>query len=96
MQLANLQNEPTIVDIISLDNGLVFSKTVKGEISLSETLNLKGANNGCYILYVHGVDASVVQFFSIKNGTELKLGELQRLDRPALVPDEGFSSVSTN
>ncbi len=93
LHLANLQNEPTSIEIISLDNGHLFSKTVKNEIGLSETLNLKGANNGYYILYVHGVDASVVQFFRIKDGNELTLGELQRLDRPVAVPDEGFSSV---
>lgn len=96
MLLANLQNEPTLIEVISIDRGLVFSKTVENEIGLSETLNLKGTNNGYYILYVHGIDASVVQFFSIKDGTELKLGELQRLDRPVAVPGEGFSSVSTN
>ncbi len=93
VQLANLLNEPTRLDIVSINHGTVYSKIIWNENGFHEIMNMVGAENGDYFLYVYAADATLVQFFKIVKSAELKLGALQRLERPVYlaVPDEGIS-----
>ncbi len=86
LQLANLQKQPTAVRINSLGGGSLFDEKVCGEIGYAKSINLTGAQNGQYFIAIRAGDATVVQFFSIKNN-ELTFGGSQRLERPAIVAE---------
>ena len=85
VQLANLQGRPAEVSIVTVGYGSVYSKTVKGQIGYAHPINLEGITSGDYFLYVRSGDATVVQFFTIKNN-ELTLKGIQRLERPRYTP----------
>ena len=82
VRMANLRKQPASIELVSLDKGAVFSKTVTNEDGYAIMIDLVGASNGSYFLYLHAADATVVQFLSITNNNDIMLGEIQRLERP--------------
>ncbi len=95
MQLANLQKQPTSINITALGAGIVFSQTVDKEVGFAESLNLEGFANGYYLLNVKAGDATVMQFFSIST-KKLALGETQRLERPMGKIPVSKKSIASN
>ncbi len=84
VRLANLRQRPSMLRIVNLGVGIAFMKDIEAENGYYGELNLKGTSDGNYFLYINAYDATVVQFFTIKEGKHLALGEQQRLDRPTI------------
>ncbi len=86
LRLANLQEQPATIRIVTLGEGSIYSKVVENENGFVRTLDLTGADNGGYCLYIHTVEATVMQFFTVTGENDVVLGELQRLESGQAVP----------
>lgn len=81
VQLANLQNRPVSIQVVTMGYEQLFSNTISGNNGFAKSFNMSNASEGDYFVHVKAFDATVVQFFKVV-GNQLMLGNRQRLGRP--------------
>lgn len=63
LQLANLQEQETLIRLNVLGDGIAFQQRVSREQAVAENIHLEGMYSGVYFLHLKIGNASVIQFF---------------------------------
>lgn len=80
LQLANLQEQPTLVQLNTLGESIAYRQSIRGEQAFAQNINLGGMASGAYFLYVSVGQASLVQFIEL-SPSGVQLGALDLLEQ---------------
>lgn len=88
VQLANLQYQPALLRMVSLETGTMLTKEIAGVEGYAAKWNMEGMGDTDYLLYVRSGDANVVVFFQL-NKNRLEMQSIQRFEHPVIRRTKG-------